>query len=123
MQPKFSFAVIPELDLVTIEMSGFFQPADVRKFEEARDDAHRQLICGPNRHRTLVDMREMLIQSQDSVAEFQRVLSNPSTRSRKLAIVVSKTLARMQIQRAAEQRDVKYFADGTEEARTWLLAD
>lgn len=123
MVPHFSIVVDPALDLVTMEMSGFFRPADVQAFEAARNEAHRQLKCGKNRHLTLVDMRQMLIQSQDAVVEFQRVLNNPASQSRKIAIVVSQTLARMQIERAAERRDVQFFTDGTAEARRWLLSD
>ncbi|MEG3084021.1 STAS/SEC14 domain-containing protein [Sphingomonas sp. PB2P12] len=122
MAPTFSIVADPALSLVSIEMSGFFEPSDVYAFETARDAAHSQLRCKSNEHLTLVDMRDMLIQSKEAVAEFQRLLNNPASKSKRIAIVVSPTLARTQIKRAAERRDVKYFTGGTAEARNWLLA-
>ena len=65
----------------------------------------------------------MLIQSQEAVERFRAILMNPTYTSKRIAIVVSKTLARMQIQRAAAGRDVKFFTDDTAAARAWLLGD
>lgn len=121
MPSKFFIAADPLLDLIQIDMSGFFDEADIAAFELARNDAHRQLRCGPNEHLTLVDIRCMLIQSQESVVGFKRILENPIYRSKRIAIVVSRTLARMQIQRAAANRDVRYFSEDTSVAREWLL--
>lgn len=123
MASSFDIQVEPDCDLVTITLSGFFKPEDVARFEQARNRAHFRLTCGPNQHLTLVDMRGMQIQSQESVAAFARVLRNPSTASKRIAIVVTQSLARMQVQRAAEQRDIHYFADDLAAARRWLLAD
>ncbi|RZL22335.1 MAG: hypothetical protein EOP64_08350, partial [Sphingomonas sp.] len=101
MPSEFAIAADPLLGLIQIDMSGFFLEADIRAFEEARNEAHSQLRCGPNEHLTLVDIRSMQIQSQEAVAAFKRILDNPAYKSKRIAIVVSHTLARMQIQRAA----------------------
>lgn len=122
MTPRFEIVANPKLDLVTITIGGFFAQPDIDAFEQARDVAHRELRCGPNEHLTLVDMREMLIQSQETIAGFQRVLNNHTTKSKRIAIVTSQTLARMQVERAAERRDVQYFTGEPAEARKWLLA-
>ena len=121
MAPRFTIITTPAFDLVTITMGGFFSQPDINAFAHARDVAHRELRCGPNQHLTLVDMREMLIQSQEAVAGFRAVLGNSATRSKRIAMVVSKTLARMQVERAAQRRDVAYFTGEPEEAREWLL--
>lgn len=121
MASSFLITADPALNLVTINIGGFFAQPDIDAFEQERDVAHRKLRCGPNQHLTLVDMREMLIQSQDAIVGFQRVLNNPAKASKRIAIVVSQTLARMQVERAAERRDVKYFTSEPEEARKWLL--
>jgi hypothetical protein len=63
----------------------------------------------------------MKIQSQDSVESFKHVLNNPKFASRRLAIVVAQSLARMQIKRAASEREAQYF-DSIEGAEAWLLA-
>lgn len=116
----FSITVDVQRSLVRMTMSGFFAADDIARFVQARDAAHRQLLSAPNQHVTLVDIREMQIQAQDSVAAFQRVLANPVIRSRRLAFVVARSLARLQVQRAADTRDAAYFAD-VADAERWLL--
>ncbi len=122
MAPRFTITAAPTLNLVTIIIGGFFAQPDIDAFEQARNIAHRELQCGPNQHLTLVDMREMLIQSQEAIGGFQRVLNNHATKSKRIAIVTSQTLARMQVERAAGRRDVQYFSGEPAEARKWLLA-
>ncbi|MDN4633734.1 hypothetical protein QCD71_19620 [Sphingomonas sp. PsM26] len=121
MPSEFAIAADPLLGLIQIDMSGFFLEADIHAFEEARNKAHSQLRCGPNEHLTLVDIRSMQIQSQEAVAAFKCILDNPAYKSKRIAIVVSHTLARMQIQRAAVNRDVMYFSEDLLVARNWLL--
>lgn len=121
MTPQMSFDVEPQRDLVRITLAGFFTPDDVARFVAGRDAAHRQLRCAANAHNTLVDMRAMEIQAQETVAAFQQVLADPRTRSRRLAFVVARSLARMQIRRAADARDAAYFTT-IEEAEAWLTA-
>ena len=116
-----SFDVEPERDLVRITLAGFFTPDDVARFVAARDAAHRQLRCAPNAHATLVDMRAMQIQSQETVTAFQQVLGDPRTVSRRLAFVVARSLSRLQIKRAAAERSAAYFTT-MEEAESWVLA-
>lgn len=119
MMPRMSFDVEPERDLVRITLAGFFTPADVDRFVAARDAAHAQLRSAPNAHVTLVDMRAMQIQSQETVAAFQRVLTDPRAVSRRLAFVVARSLARLQIKRAAAEREAAYFTT-IEDAEAWV---
>ncbi|WP_294196958.1 hypothetical protein [uncultured Sphingomonas sp.] len=119
--PRMSFDVEPQRNLVRITLAGFFTPDDVARFVAARDEAHRRLTCAPHGHVTLVDMRTMQIQSQETVAAFQRVLANPDATSRRLAFVVARSLARLQIKRAASERDAAYFTT-LEEAEAWVTA-
>lgn len=120
---EFTIRVVPERHLVCIIMAGFFDVADIDRFAAARDEAHRALTSGPGEHLTMVDIRGMQIQSQDSVAAFSRLLTDPRQRSRRIAFVVAKSLARMQIQRAAQDRDdAGYFTD-PDEAERWLLGE
>lgn len=121
MMPRMSIDVEPQRDLVRITLAGFFAPADVARFVAERDAAHQRLRCGPNQHLTLVDIRAMRIQSQDSVAAFQQVLGDPRMVSRRLAFVVARSLARLQIRRAAAEREAAYFT-AIEDAEAWLLA-
>jgi hypothetical protein len=121
MEAAFSIDVDGSRSLVRIVMSGFFSVEDIVRFVAARDRAHQLLNCGLNAHVTLVDIRGMKIQSQDSVESFKHVLNNPKFASRRLAIVVAQSLARMQIKRAASEREAQYF-DSIEGAEAWLLA-
>ena len=120
MCATFSIVVDVPLSLVRMTLSGFFSPADVTRFVEARNTAHRDLRCAANEHLTLVDIRGMQIQSQEAVNEFQAVMSAPATASKRIAFVVSKSLARLQVQRAAVNRPANFFLS-MEEAEAWLL--
>ena len=120
MRAKFDISVNVERSLVRMTMSGSFSSEDIAQFVIARDEVHHMLQCRPNQHLTLVDIREMDIQAQDSVVAFQHILADPSKASKRLAFVVARSLARMQIQRAADSRDASYFSE-VDEAEHWLL--
>ena len=120
MNAQFSIGVDVTRDLVRLKLSGFFAVADVERFCEARDAAHRQLTCAPHAHVTLVDLRDMKIQPQESVSAFGSLLADPAHQSRKLALVFSLSLARMQLQRAAGDRRARYFTS-IADAEAWLF--
>ena len=101
-------------------MAGLFTAADIAAFLEARRRAHAELACAPNAHVTLNDLRGMKIQSQEAVAAFRLMLSDPAYRSRRLAFVAGQTLARSQLMRALGDRDARCF-DNIEEAEAWLF--
>ncbi len=122
MSANFSFEVDPARDLVIITLGGFFSQADIGAFLVERDVAHAQLRCGPNQHVTLADTRAMQIQAQDIVTAWGDVLAGSAYRSRKLAFVQASSLARMQLQRAAAMRDVRYFTSFAD-AEAWLFEE
>ena len=121
MAAHFTVRAEPSRDLVRITMSGFFTPADIQAFREVRAAEHARLSCGPNQHLTLTDVRQMKVQSQDIVCRFLLVIADPAYRSRKLAFVVDRTLARSQLMRALNGRSAKCFEDLVA-AERWLLA-
>jgi len=121
MSAEYSIQIDPSRDLVRIRMSGFFAPEDIEDFLAARRDAHARLTCRRNAHLTLNDIREMKIQSQEIVDAFRAMLAAPDYRSRRLAFVVSSTLARSQLGRALGGRDARCFEDPAA-AEAWLLA-
>ena len=120
MSAEFHFDVDPSRDLVRIRMSGFFTPEDIEAFLAARDDAHARLTCAPNQHLTINDLRGMKIQSQEAVDKFGEVLSERRHRSKRLAFVIGKTLARTQLSRIASSRDAQCF-DDLPSAEAWLF--
>ncbi|NYT41297.1 hypothetical protein HZY97_11050 [Sphingomonas sp. R-74633] len=120
MSANFSFEVDPAQNLVRIRMSGFFAPEDIAAFLAARAEAHAKLTCGPNEHLTLNDLREIKIQAQESVELFRDLLADPAYRSRRLAFVIGRTLARTQLGRALDRRYARTFEDPWA-AEAWLL--
>ncbi|MBS0478563.1 MAG: STAS/SEC14 domain-containing protein [Proteobacteria bacterium] len=121
MSAHFIVRAEPARDLIRIEMAGFFTPADIQAFYDARAVEHAMLKCGRNQHLTLNDLRKMKVQSQEAVAAFKDLLGDPAYRSRKLAFVVDRTLARSQLMRALNGRDAKCFEDKAA-AEQWLFA-
>lgn len=121
MAAHFTVRAEPSRDLIRISMSGFFSQDDIQAFCDARASEHAHLTCGPNQHVTLNDLRAMKVQAQDVVAAFQHLLADPAYRSRKLAFVVDRTLARSQLMRALNGRTAKCF-ENRAEAEQWLFA-
>ena len=121
MTAQFTVQAEPARDLIRISMAGFFTPDDIQAFYAARAAEHAKLTCGPNRHFTINDLRQMKVQSQEVVAGFMALLADPAYRSRRLAFVVSRTLARSQLMRALSGRDARCFEDAAT-AEKWLLA-
>lgn len=122
MGASFSFDVDRSRDLVRITMAGLFTLDDINTFLEARRKAHEALACGPNAHVTLNDLRGMKIQPQEVVAAFRGMLADPEYRSRRLAFVAGRTLARSQLMRALASRDARCFEDPAD-AEAWLFAE
>ena len=120
MTPSFSVVADPRRDLIRMRLSGFLTPDHVVQFFQARNEAHTRLRCAPNQHATIADVRDVAIQSQDMVQRFQTILSDPTYRSRRLAIVTPSSLARLQAYRAAGNRDARFFTD-MDEAEAWAL--
>ena len=122
MSEKFHFEIDRARGLVRITMSGFYEAEDVTAFVEARAKAHAALGMAPNAHRTLNDLRGMKVQSQETVRAFQAILTAPEYRSRKLAFVVDRNLAAMQLERTLIARDANIFTD-IASAERYLFAD
>ena len=120
MNASFHFAVSADGKLLRVTLAGFFSSADVARFAVALNAAQRTLRSASNQHVTCVDIREMQIQSQESVAAFQKVLAIPARKGKAIAFVVSQSLARMQAQRVANGREANFFAS-VGEATMWLV--
>jgi hypothetical protein len=120
MAADFTFEVDRDRDLIRVVLSGFFAEDELHAFLDARRDAHAQLRCKPNQHLALVDIRGMKIQSQHAVEGFRDLLGDARYHARRLAFVVSPTLARSQLSRALASRAVRFFSD-RQPAERWLL--
>lgn len=122
MSAKFLIQPDKQNGLIRIVMAGFFTAADLDRFLAARRKAHAALGLPKNAHMTLNDLRRMKIQSSEMVDAFRSTLADPDYHSRRLAFVVSPTLARSQLMRACVGRDVRCFEEPAE-AEAWLLSE
>jgi hypothetical protein len=122
MDARFSFDVDRPRDLVRIVLTGLFMPEDVADFLTARRHAYAQLLCAAGQHVTLTDLRALKILPQETVAAFQALLADPTSRARRIAFVVVPTLVRSQLMRALAGRDSRCFLDPAE-AEAWLFEE
>jgi len=122
MHPRFSIALDPTRDLVTIILSGLMLPSDVADFFEARRKVHARLRCTHGQHVTLTDLRAMAIMPQETVDAFAVLLTDPQSFSRRLAFVALPTLVRSQTLRALAGRESRFFGD-VAQAEAWLTED
>jgi len=115
------YQIVPERErnLIRVTMAGFFSKEEVAAFGKDYREALAELLS-PG-HLTLVDIREMKIQSQEVVAAFSSHMASPGIQSHKLAFVCSSSLARLQAQRLTDRENVEFF-DLLDEAEQWLLA-
>ena len=77
------------------------------------------LPCPNNSHVTLCDIRQMEIRSQAIVGEFTQLVGSDDVRSRRLAFVTTKSLARLQSRRLTSREGVEFFS-AVDAALEWL---
>ena len=109
----------PERDLLRITLAGFFDPAGLAGFDRLRHAEHQRLRCAPNRHDTLVDVRDLKLQARDVVEAFRAMIAEQDTRARRLAFVTGDAAIRMQLRRIVDRPDIRCFAD-LPAAEAWL---
>jgi hypothetical protein len=114
----FRISCSPEDDYIEVKLTGFLTPETGQKFAEAYIGAKAKLSADKSRHRTLFDLSELKIQTQDIVAQFGGMLADPSIRSARLALYVGDSAVRMQLKRIAHE-NTEIF-DSLADAREWL---
>ncbi|KQN25166.1 hypothetical protein ASE86_02600 [Sphingomonas sp. Leaf33] len=119
MNAAFAIETRRDLNLLDVRMAGFFSLDDVARYRAAMTEASRALGGDPGQQRLLCDISEMRIQSQQVVEAFRENMADPLYARRRIAFVVSPTLARTQVQRAMGNRTARLFL-AREEAEGWL---
>ena len=109
--------------LICIRMIGGFTLDEARECAAAKEAAVQELGPPFDAHSSLVDVRDLRIQTQDVFAIFTSFVAKTKHKSRKIAIVGGEGTARMQFRRVAEReplRDDMRFFTAVDEARGWL---
>jgi hypothetical protein len=109
--------------IISVRMSGGFTIDGARECAAAKEAAVDSLGPPYDLHSTLVDVRDLRVQTQDVFAIFTNFVAMTRHKSRKIAIVGGEGTARMQFRRVAEReplRDDMRFFTGVREARDWL---
>ena len=109
--------------LICVRMIGGFTLDEARECAAAKEAAVQELGPPFDAHSSLVDVRDLRIQTQDVFAIFTSFVAKTKHKSRKIAIVGGEGTARMQFRRVAEReplRDDMRFFTAVEEARGWL---
>ena len=114
----FSIEIDRRRNALAVRFDGTFWSADVLEgFRHGIAQAVRDLAPAPGTHLVLVDLRNAILQSQDTIAGAQKLIG-ASTAAR-IALVASRALARMQTKRLQLRENVVLFADMAA-AEAWL---
>jgi hypothetical protein len=108
--------------LITLTMTGFTTPE-----EATSGSAQVQITAATNGWRTgefflIVDQLEGLVQSQSAMEAFQAGIAAASLRARKIAVLSTSSLARLQSKRIAGGEVAAMF-ENRSDAEEWLFAD
>lgn len=118
--PAFTIRIAPERKLLEIEYRGYWDAATLQRYDaelRRKLSALRSCGCAHGEHVTILDMRSFPVQSQEMLAGLGAMTINPVFRSRRVAVVLSSALGKMQAKRTAP--DYGMF-DDREEAAAWL---
>ena len=119
--PAFTIRIDPPRKYVEIAMFGHWDETTTRRFETELRRLLPALPAGGCRigdQVTLFDNTGYLVQSQDVLAQLGRMVADPSIGSRRIAVLASSTLIKLQTRRIAPGYGL--FAD-REEALQWLF--
>ncbi len=111
--------------MIFLRMGGVFATDEAHACAAAKEAAVDSL-GPPYDHSTLVDIRDLRLQTQEIFAIFTNFVANTKHKSRRIAIVAGEGTARMQFRRVAERAplraDMRFFT-AVDEARGWLEDD
>ena len=119
--PAFTIRIAPERNYVEIVMRGYWDDATMKRF----DSELRRMLpalpaggCRIGEQNTLFDTTAYAVQSQDVLAQLGTMASDPSIGSRRIAVLVSSVLNKLQTRRIAPGYGL--FSD-REAALQWLF--
>ncbi|MFN3675086.1 MAG: hypothetical protein ACK4TC_03835 [Sphingomonas pseudosanguinis] len=121
--PLFTIRIEPVRKFVAIVMRGFWNKDDLDRF----DRTLRRILpnlrsggCAIGDQVTFFDLSSYQVQSQDVLTGLAAMATDPSIGSRKIAVVLSSGLLKLQARRVAP---VYGLFDDRDEAMAWLEVD
>lgn len=107
--------------MLTIQLGGYWTLEELERFDAARRVALQRSGWASGDYVCLVDLRGHEVQSQEVVARAQACFTAEDIVPRRLATVIPRMLAKMQVSRVLKNQKEWYFND-VEEATAWLLS-
>lgn len=120
MTGTYQLGTDPAHGLLRIKLAGFFDRETLERFAAEKAVAIASLGRAPNQHVTLCELIDCKLQAQDVVGAFARLIADPRSRARKLALVTDSPLGRMQLRRIIG--DHARIFDTRVEAERWLVS-
>jgi hypothetical protein len=120
-EDAFSIRIDAGEKLFVIELSGFWDIETVERFGSAIAVALRAMKtagCRPGEHVALVDNTRLNVQSQDVVQRFEDLIASRLNTARRVAVIVSSTLLKMQAKRVGPNHQ---FFEDRDAATRWLM--
>jgi hypothetical protein len=108
--------------LMTVTMSGFLTPEDATSCAAQVQISAAAIGWRTGEFLLLVDSLESSVQSQSVIEAFQAGIAASSLRARKIAVLSTSSLARMQTKRIVTGKVAGMF-ENRAEAEQWLFAD
>lgn len=118
----FTIAVDRDRMMVRATLSGFFTVDAVERFARAEQAAVESLGCPPHHHLVLIDASKGQVHSKDVAEAFSRLVARSPLRARRIAVVSSGGLHRIQTRRILDAERSALFAT-LEEAERWIAED
>lgn len=112
--------------IIVVRMIGGFDLESARQCAAAKEAAVNDLGPPFDAHSTLVDIRQLRIQTKDVFSIFTNFVAMTRHKSRRIAILGGEGTARMQFRRVAEReplRDNMRFFTDADEGLDWLRED
>lgn len=116
MPAEYTLNIDRAANLISFKGRGFF---DVETFTRVREEGYAAARGLSGDHLTFADLRECTVQNQDILALAQGLFLNSPVRAKRVAIVISGVLQRMQARRVKIRDGMEVFEDPCE-ARAWL---
>ncbi|MEO9131930.1 MAG: STAS/SEC14 domain-containing protein [Sphingomonas sp.] len=118
----FTIATDEARTLMTVTMSGFLKPEDATSCAAQVQTAAAAMGWRTGEFLLLVDSLAGSVQSQSVIEAFQAGIAASSLRARKIAVVSTSSLARMQTKRVVTGKVAGLF-ENKADAEEWLFAD